>query len=78
MSATATFSLKNVASAPYAIAAGAGTSQSTELGTDFAVPLAVTVTDNDGNAISGATGHLRCPGQRGQRGVSPARGPRLW
>ena len=54
LSATATFNLRNVASAPFAITAGAGTSQVAELGTDFAVPLAVTVTDNDGNAISGA------------------------
>jgi hypothetical protein len=56
-----TFTLTDVASAPYAITAGAGSSQNTELGTDFAVPLAVTVTDSNGNAIAGATVTFSAP-----------------
>jgi hypothetical protein len=61
LSASATFSLKNLASGPYAIAAGAGTAQTTEAGTDFAVPLAVTVTDDDGNAVAGAAVTFSAP-----------------
>ena len=57
----ATFTLTDVASAPYAITAGAGSSQNTELGTDFAVPLAVTVTDINGNAIAGASVTFSAP-----------------
>ena len=68
LSASATFSLKNLAAAPYAITAGAGTAQTTELGTDFAVPLAVTVTDQDGNAVAGAAVTFSAPG-RGASGV---------
>jgi hypothetical protein len=55
VSTPATFTLTDAASAPYAITAGAGSSQNTELGTDFAVPLAVTVTDSNGNAVAGAS-----------------------
>jgi hypothetical protein len=51
---SATFTLKNTSSGPSALAAGAGTAQTAELGTDFAVPLAVTVTDADGNDVAGA------------------------
>ena len=61
VSSAATFTLKNLSSGPYAMAAGAGTSQTTELGTDFAVPLAVTVTDGDGNAVSGASVTFSAP-----------------
>ena len=56
-----TFSLTNLAGSPSAIAAGVGTSQSTELGTDFAVPLAVTVTDADGNDVPGAAVTFKAP-----------------
>ena len=62
LSATATFNLRNVASAPYAIAVGTGSSQNTELGTDFAVPLAVTVTDTNGNDVVWRQRHLQRPG----------------
>jgi hypothetical protein len=57
----ATFTLTDVASAPYAITVGAGSSQNTELGADFAVPLAVTVTDSDGNEITGANVTFTAP-----------------
>jgi hypothetical protein len=53
VSKLATFTLTDRASAPYAIAAGAGTSQEAPLGTDFAVPMAVTVTDFSGNDVAG-------------------------
>jgi hypothetical protein len=61
LNASATFRLKNLSSGPNAIAAGAGTAQTTELGTDFAVPLAVTVTDADGNAVAGAAVTFAAP-----------------
>ena len=61
LNSSATFSLKDVASAPYAMTAGAGSSQVTELGTDFAVPLAVTVTDSNGNAVAGANVTFSAP-----------------
>jgi hypothetical protein len=61
VSTPATFTLTNLASAPYAMTAGAGSSQNTELGTDFAVPLAVTVTDSDGNAVAGASVTFSAP-----------------
>ena len=50
-----TFSLTDLAATPTTLTAGVGTSQSTELGTDFPVPLAVTVTDTDSNPVIGAT-----------------------
>jgi protocatechuate 3,4-dioxygenase beta subunit len=64
----ATFSLTDMAGAPNAIAAGVGSSQSTELGADFAVPLAVTVTDADSNPIQGAVVVFTAPGS-GASGV---------
>jgi hypothetical protein len=74
LSASATFTLKNLSSGPYAIAAGAGTAQTTELGTDFAVPLAVTVTDQDGNAVAGASVSFSAPAS-GASGVFAGAGP---
>jgi hypothetical protein len=50
----ATFSLTDVAGAPYTVTAGVGTVQSSVLGADFPVPLAVTVADAEGNAVPGA------------------------
>jgi hypothetical protein len=61
VSSSATFTLKNLSSGPSAITAGAGSSQITELGTDFAVPLAVAVTDSDGNAVPGASVTFSAP-----------------
>ena len=68
-----TFTLTDRASAPYAIAAGAGTSQETQVGSDFAVPLAVTVTDSTGNAVAGAKVTLSAPGS-GASGVFAGHG----
>jgi hypothetical protein len=61
VSAPVTFTLTNVASAPTTITVGAGSSQNTELGTAFAIPLAVTVTDTNGNDIVGASVTFRAP-----------------
>jgi hypothetical protein len=73
LNTSATFSLKDVASGPYAMTAGAGSSQVTELGTDFAVPLAVTVTDSDGNAVTGASVTFNAPAS-GPSGVFAGHG----
>jgi hypothetical protein len=51
----AAFSLTNVAMRPAAIAVGAAGGSSTTAGTRFPVPLAVTVTDKDGNPVANAT-----------------------
>jgi protocatechuate 3,4-dioxygenase beta subunit len=48
------FALTNLAAAPYTIAVGAATGTSAVVGTRFDVPLAVTVTDKNGNPIKGA------------------------
>ena len=68
-----TFTLTDRASAPYAIAAGAGTSQETQVGIDFAVPLAVTVTDSTGNAVAGAKVTFSAPSS-GASGVFAGHG----
>ena len=54
LDSVATFTLTVGSGAPYSVQAGAGDSQSAESGTDFAVPLAVTVTDSNGNGVAGA------------------------
>ena len=61
VTSTASFTLTVGSGTPYAITAGAGTSQEAEAGTDFAVPLAVTVTDSDGNDVAGATVTFKAP-----------------
>jgi protocatechuate 3,4-dioxygenase beta subunit len=48
------FTLTNVAASPYTISAGAASGTSTIVGTRFGVPLAVTVTDKNGNPVKGA------------------------
>jgi hypothetical protein len=68
------FTLTDVAAAPYAISAGAGTSQEAQLGSDFAVPLAVTVTDENGNPASGAQVTFSAP-TNGASGVFAGHGP---
>ncbi|HEX4518330.1 MAG TPA: hypothetical protein VH063_01995 [Gaiellaceae bacterium] len=50
----ATFRLTNRADAPTVVTAGAATSESASVGTRFAIPLAVTVTDKHGNPVPGA------------------------
>jgi len=68
VSAPVTFSLTNLASAPTTLTVGTGSSQNTELGTAFAIPLAVTVTDTNGNDVVGASVTFRAP-SRGPGGV---------
>jgi protocatechuate 3,4-dioxygenase beta subunit len=48
------FTLTNVAAAPYTVAAGVASGTSAVVGTRFDVPLAVTVTDKNGNPVKGA------------------------
>jgi protocatechuate 3,4-dioxygenase beta subunit len=55
------YTLENVASAADGIAAGAANGQSTTEGMRFAVPLAVTVTDQNGNPVAGATVTFTAP-----------------
>ena len=61
LNSVATFTLTVGSGAPDNVAAGAGISQSTEAGTDFAIPLAVTVTDSNGNDVSGAQVEFKAP-----------------
>ncbi|MGH9106178.1 MAG: hypothetical protein ACRDZX_10140 [Acidimicrobiales bacterium] len=70
---TASFQLSDLASAPYGITAGAGSSQSAEAGTDFNVPLAVSVTDVQGNPVAGAMVRFSAP-RSGPSGVFAGRG----
>jgi protocatechuate 3,4-dioxygenase beta subunit len=60
------FSLRNVAGKPAAIAAGVAASESTPLGSRFPIRLAVTVTDTKNNPVRGARVTF----------TAPARGPR--
>ena len=55
------FTLTNLASAPYAVSAGAASGTSTVVGSSFDVPLAVTVTDVHGNPVKGAVVVFRAP-----------------
>lgn len=48
------FTLTNFAAAAYTVNAGVASGTSTVVGTRFDVPLAVTVTDKDGNPVKGA------------------------
>ena len=58
---TASFHLKNRAGAAVTVTAGAGAIQSASAGSRFAVPLAVTVTDKEGNAVAGALVRFSAP-----------------
>ena len=49
------YTLENLAAAPSSITAGAADGQSTTVGTRFPIPLAVTVTDKNGNPVARAT-----------------------
>jgi hypothetical protein len=51
---TAVLALTNTAARAASISVGAADGLSTTVGTSFAVPLAVTVTDNDGNPVANA------------------------
>jgi protocatechuate 3,4-dioxygenase beta subunit len=68
-----TFTLTDRAAAAYAITAGAGTSQEAQVGADFAVPLAVTVTDANGNPVAGAQVTFSAPNS-GPSGVFAGHG----
>ena len=68
-----TFTLTDRAAAAYAIAAGVGTSQEAQVGTDFAVPLAVTVTDSNGNPVAGTQVTFSAPSS-GPSGVFAGHG----
>jgi protocatechuate 3,4-dioxygenase beta subunit len=57
----AVFSLRNVAAKVASIAVGAASGSSTTAGTQFPVPLAVTVTDKDGNPVPNAKVVFRAP-----------------
>jgi protocatechuate 3,4-dioxygenase beta subunit len=48
------YSLENIPAAPAGIVAGAANGQSTTVGTRFPIPLAVTVTDKNGNPVAHA------------------------
>jgi hypothetical protein len=74
VSKLAVFTLTDLASAPYTISPGAGTSQESQLGADFAIPLAVTVTDVNGNPVSGARVTFTAP-TSGPSGVFAGHGP---
>jgi len=56
------FALTNVAGAPAAIAATAGTPQTATVNTAFATDLAATVKDSFGNLVAGATVTFNAPG----------------
>lgn len=58
---TREYVLENVAAAASQITAGAANGESTGAGTRFAIPLAVTVTDTNGNPVAGATVTFTAP-----------------
>ena len=68
VAASATFRLTDLPGEPYSLATGAGSGQQAALGTRFAVPLAVTVTDQGGNPVAGALVSFSAPA-RGPSGV---------
>jgi protocatechuate 3,4-dioxygenase beta subunit len=55
------YTLENLAAAPAGIAAGAANGESATVGTRFAIPLAVSVTDKNGNPVAGATVTFAAP-----------------
>jgi protocatechuate 3,4-dioxygenase beta subunit len=67
--------LKNRAAAPTGITAGAASGQSTIIGERFPIPLAVTVTDKNGNPVAGTTVTFTAPA-KGASGRFSARSAR--
>jgi protocatechuate 3,4-dioxygenase beta subunit len=55
------YTLENLAAAPAGIAVGAANGESGTIGTRFAIPLAVSVTDKNGNPVAGATVTFTAP-----------------
>jgi len=62
------YTLENLAAAPTSIVAGAANGESTTVGTRFPIPLAVTVTDKNGNPVAGATITFTAP-KKGASGL---------
>ncbi len=62
-SGAARYTLRNRAGLPDAVATGAADGISTTIGSRLPVRLAVTVTDKDGNAVSGAVVRFAAPGR---------------
>jgi hypothetical protein len=58
---TVSYSLRNVAGKPDAISAGGASGQSAPVGSRFPIRFAVTVTDANNNAVSGAVVTFRAP-----------------
>jgi hypothetical protein len=58
----ASIALDNRPAAPTTVTAGAGATESTAVGTRFAIPLAVTVTDRHGNPVGGVFVTFSAPG----------------
>jgi hypothetical protein len=69
----ASFPLRNLAGKPATITAGAAASEQAVEGARFPIPLAVTVTDEDGNAVAGAAVRFSAP-ERGPSGAFVRRG----
>jgi protocatechuate 3,4-dioxygenase beta subunit len=59
---TASFALHNLPRSPATISAGVASTESTVAGTRFPIRLAVTVTDENGNAVEGVTVRFAAPG----------------
>jgi hypothetical protein len=57
------YPLRNLAASPATIAAGSASGQSTPAGTRFAIPLAVTVTDENDNPVAGEQVTFTAPGR---------------
>jgi hypothetical protein len=55
------FTLRNLAGGPGSVAAGAAATQSAVVGTHFPIPLAVTVTDKNGNPVAGVAVTFAAP-----------------
>jgi protocatechuate 3,4-dioxygenase beta subunit len=71
----ARYTLRNLAGAPAKISAGAASGESTPAGSRFPIPLAVTVTDADGNPVPAATITFTAP-SRGPSGRFATHPPR--
>jgi adhesin/invasin len=71
--AAAVFTLRNVAAEPHAIASGVASTESTVVGTRFPVPLAVKVTDVDGNPVQGVVVTFTAPRRGASGGFGHAR-----
>ena len=74
------YPLRNRAASPAKIAAGSASGQSTPAGTRFAIPLAVTVTDESDNPVVGAPVTFTAPGRGpsgrfGRRSTTPLASP---